>query len=302
MDLITKDQINSIIARTNNTYINFDGSWGNQCWDSVAYICALLGWPVVNTVDDGSSWAGFAGTMVRSFPTSAEVGDFYEVIDPSAKAEPLDICVWGAVPGLYPLTHVATAVADAGNNVLTLSQNSSAARPDLPGYSSDTTGPIILQHLPKTGLLGYIRKKGSIVLSGTILEGDTDMAVNTQMELQTAVQTVLMSNKIVKGPRSVAEGISQLLDSTDTIGARGTETLKALAVLQADVTKLTAAVAAARATQYIKGADKPEVYALDVTDGSLRHVQAEEFRVVQAVSLYRTVEQPLLDALLKKGQ
>lgn len=297
MNTITRIDMEALAVRLNNVYVNFDGAYGNQCWDSVAYICSLLGWPVVNTVNDGSSWAGYAGTMYRSFPQNEEVAAAYTRIGPEQPAAPGDIVVWGEVPGLYPLTHVATAIADAGRNVLTLSQNSSAARPDLPGYSTDTSGPIILQLLPKTGLLGYIRKTDALMYNGTINTPEEIMS-NTQMELQTAVQTVLMSNKIVKGPRSAAEALSQLLDSTDTIGARALETNKGIGELKELLGDLMEAQASSRSTQYVKGKDKPEVYALNIGEGTLRHIQRAEFDLVTKISLYRVVDQPVMDALL----
>jgi hypothetical protein len=297
MSIITRADMEALAVRLNNTYVNFDGAYGNQCWDSVAYICSLLGWPVVDTVADGSSWSGYAGTMYRGFPQNNAVAAAYTKVSPAEPAMPGDIVVWGAVPGLYPLTHTATAVADAGLNILTLSQNSSAARPDLPGYSSDSSGPIILQLLPKKGLLGYLRKTDGLALNGTINTPEEEMA-NSQMELQTAVQTVLMSNKIVKGPRSAAEALSQLLDSTDTIGARALETNKGVAELKELLGQLLESTNANRSTQYLKGRDKPEVYALNMNEGTLRHIESAEFNVVQAISLYRTVDQPVMDALL----
>lgn len=297
MSAITRIDMEALAARLNNTYVNFDGAFGNQCWDSVAYICSLLGWPVVDTVADGSEWSGYAGTMYRSFPQNAAVAAAYTKISPAEPAQPGDIIVWGAVPGLYPLTHTATAVADAGLNILTLSQNSSAPRPDLPGYSSDSTGPIILQLLPKKGLLGYLRKTDGLVLNGTINTPEEEMA-NSQMELQTAVQTVLMSNKIVKGPRSAAEALSQLLDSTDTIGARALETNKGIGELKDLLGKLIESTNSNRSTQYVKGRDKPEVYALDIGAGTLRHIDSAEFNLIKAIGIYREVDQAVMDAFL----
>jgi len=297
--MATADQMGALAVRLNNTYVNFDGAYGNQCWDSVAYICALLGQPVVNTVADGTDWSGYAGTMYRGFPQSDEVAANYVRIGPDQPAEPGDIIVWGAVPGLYPLTHTATAVADKGLQLLCLSQNSSSPRPDLPGYSSYTSGPIILQTLPKTGLLGYLRYTGGISAASSITpQGDIVAdAKNTQLELQTAVQTVLMSNKIVKGPRSVAEALTQLLDSTDIIGARGLQALEEAADIKELLGAILKQVSAKESTSYVKGKDKPEVYALE--GGNLRHVDRAEFDLVNQIGLWREVPQGFIDALIK---
>lgn len=51
-------------------------------------------------------------------------------------------------------------------------------------------------------------------------------------------------------------------------------------------------------TYYLKA---PEVYALDIATGKLRHVQPAEFDIVNAIGIYKTVEQAKVDALLKAG-
>jgi hypothetical protein len=161
-----------IATRLSGTYINVDGAAGNQCWDSAARVAQLLGLPVVSTWGEGR-WPGWAGNMFDAFPQTPAIAAAYTRVGPDLPGQPGDTAIWGATPGYYPSTHVASVVRDAGGLLLCISQNSSAARPDLPGYSTDSTGPTILQHLTKRGLLGYLRPRVSTINpQGTTEEGD----------------------------------------------------------------------------------------------------------------------------------
>ena len=172
MEPITVSRMTDLATKLAGTYINVDGAAGNQCWDSAARVAQLLGLPVVSTWGNGR-WPGWAGNMWDAFPQSPAIAAAYTRVAPNMPGQPGDTAIWGATPGIYPSTHVASVVRDAGGLLLCISQNSSAARPDLPGYSTDSTGPTILQHLTKKGLLGYLRPRVSTITpQGTTEEGD----------------------------------------------------------------------------------------------------------------------------------
>lgn len=161
------------------TYIDEDGAYNNQCWDSVAGVSRLLGLPVLNTTGAGE-WAGYAGTIYRDYPQTPSIAAAYEQIPPGAPAMAGDVAVWGDSNPYYPATHIANVIADAGGLLLCLSQNSSAARPDLPGYGPDSTGPTIVQHLPKRGLLGYLRPREGVAAQGTITQQEEPLKLDQE--------------------------------------------------------------------------------------------------------------------------
>lgn len=176
---ITEQRMRQIAAEIIGTYINVDSAYGGQCWDSATYINEhYFGLPRINTgntAQKSGRWPGWAGNMVDCFPQSQAIAEAYELVSPDQPVLPGDTLVWDdSNRQWYPATHVATAVVDTGRGwVLTLSQNSSAARPDLPGYSRDASGPVIFQTLPKEGLLGIIRPRTSgsgIDYAGTTIE------------------------------------------------------------------------------------------------------------------------------------
>lgn len=102
---------------------------------------------------------GYAVGIVESF-YKTDLNVFFTLHNGNTTARKGDIVVWAYGQAMYPISHVAVVVADRGANVLTLSQNSSAARPDLPGYSPQASGPAILQLLPKAKCW-YLRPKPS---------------------------------------------------------------------------------------------------------------------------------------------
>lgn len=165
--MITEAQMMQIAADLVPTYINVDRAYGNQCWDSAALISQLFGLPVLHTTGGSGPWAGYAGTIYRDYPQTPAIAAAYERIPATEPGRPGDKAIWGDSNPYYPKTHIADVVKDAGGLLLCISQNSSAARPDLPGYSPQSTGPTILQHLPKRGLLGYIRPRAGLAPQGT---------------------------------------------------------------------------------------------------------------------------------------
>ncbi|MCT9624274.1 hypothetical protein HWD94_03940 [Pseudarthrobacter equi] len=188
--VITLPVMQKIAAQLNGTYINVDGAAGNQCWDSAARVSQLLGLPIINTWNTSERkgrWPGWAGNMWDCFPQTAEIAAAYRKVGADQPALPGDKAIWGDSDPYYPATHVADVIQDAGALLLCISQNSSAGRPDLPGYSNESAGPTIIQHLPKRGLLGYLRPTvgGGINYQGTNvtpLEDILDMADRSELD------------------------------------------------------------------------------------------------------------------------
>ncbi len=165
-------------------YLNEDWNptnqgFGAQCWDVPANWSKYLGLPVIstnNTATKRGRWPGWAGNMVDVFPQSAAIAAAFELLPPSAKAIGGDILVWDdSNPAVYPKTHVAVAVRDLGAQLLTISQNSSASLPGNP-YPQWTTGPTVLQHLPRRGLLGIIRPRTGINPQGTTTPEEDELS------------------------------------------------------------------------------------------------------------------------------
>lgn len=141
---------------------------------------------------------------------------------------------------------------------------------------------------------------GSVNYSGTITPQEDDVK-NEPGELEEAAQKVLRDNVLVKGGRSVAGALTQLIDSTDTIGARDLKQLEELAALKELLGQVLKQITSNRSTYYLKGDKSPEVYALDVGTGKLRHVQMAEFDIVNAINLWLPVPQAKVDALVAGG-
>jgi hypothetical protein len=160
------------IPQVTGRYLNEDWApendgFGAQCWDAAANWSKYLGLPVISTGGPGR-WPGWAGNMVDAFPQSAAIAAAYQLIGPDDPGLPGDIAVWGDGYYYYPKTHVAVLVNDLGGQLLCISQNSSASLANNP-YPQWTTGPTILQHLPRRGLIGFIRPRtGGLAAQGTI--------------------------------------------------------------------------------------------------------------------------------------
>lgn len=151
------------VSLVSGRYVDIDGSYGGQCWDTFADYCiSVLGVPPINTW--GGQWSGWAYAIWDQFHNNG-ASRYFDQISPDQPAREGDVPIWRVEPTFYPSSHIAVAMADAGSNVYCISQNSSPAQPWLPGYSTSATGPNIAQYLPKRGLAGYLRKKASIVVT-----------------------------------------------------------------------------------------------------------------------------------------
>lgn len=154
MTLLTFDQW---LRAVDGRYVDIDGEYGGQCWDGFADVCiSVFGVPPINTW--GGTWSGWAYAIWDQYHVNG-AARYFDRIGPGEPARPADIAIWTDKHWYYPATHIAPVIADAGADLLCMSQNSSAARPWLPGYDTDATGPNIRQYLTKQGLAGYLRLK-----------------------------------------------------------------------------------------------------------------------------------------------
>jgi hypothetical protein len=155
--------LNEWAASVEGRYKDVDGSWGGQCWDLVQdylWKCVQAGLALHTRPAAHAGWA--LGVWEVALGSSAQGKQLRAALDPRTgdeRAQPGDIIVWGLTPGLYPASHIAVVLEDRGTHVWAMSQNSSKARPDLPGYSNQASGPAIRQLLPKTGIAGYLRPR-----------------------------------------------------------------------------------------------------------------------------------------------
>lgn len=180
-----QERLGVFIPQVQGKYINVDyetvnQGFGAQCWDLQAFWTAFLGLPTINTGGDGGRWPGWAGNMVDCFPQTPAIAAAYELIGPNEPGMGGDIPVWGDSYYWYPKTHVAVLLQDKGAQLLCLSQNSVPSQSDNP-YPEWSTGPTTIQHLPRAGLIGFIRPRAGIVLQGDITTED-DMPI-TQEEM-----------------------------------------------------------------------------------------------------------------------
>lgn len=193
-------------------YINEDWNienqgFGAQCWDLAANWSKFLGLPVINTGGNGR-WPGWAGNMVDAFPQTPAIAAAYQLISPDQPMLAGDIVVWDDSYWYYPKTHVAVGVADAGALLLCASQNSSASLGGNP-YPQWTTGPAILQHLPKQGCIGYIRPRtGTLAPQGTTITKEVDeLSAADVQEIKEYVHALL-----VKGYQSAGQNKPGIAD------------------------------------------------------------------------------------------
>lgn len=193
------------IPQVQGRYVNEDWNaendgFGAQCWDLAANWSKYLGLPVISTGGQGR-WPGWAGNMVDAFPQSNEIAAAYELVGPDQQGLPGDIAVWGDSYWYYPKTHVAVLIADQGGHLLCVSQNSTASQAGNP-YPQWTTGPATIQHLPKQGLIGYLRPHLGIAAMGgtTTPTQEDDMATVPQEEWEwaKAVLSSLADNAATK--------------------------------------------------------------------------------------------------------
>lgn len=143
--------------RVTGKYVDIDGAHGGQCWDTFADYCiSVLGVPPINTW--GGTWSGWAYAIWDQYPVNG-AAQYFDRIPADQPARAGDVAIWTDRHWYYPASHIAVVLADAGQNVYCMSQNSSAPRPWLPGYSEAATGPNERQYLTKQGLAGYLRRK-----------------------------------------------------------------------------------------------------------------------------------------------
>lgn len=164
--MIDMQKFSQWIAWAQGKYIDMDGAYGAQCWDLSAHFMATMGLPIVHTGGAGR-WPGWAGNMYDAYPQSDAIAAAYERVPGSQPAQAGDTAIWDDSFWYYPKTHVAVVVQD-GAQLLTMSQNStpSVAGNPYPGW---TTGPATIQHLPKGGLLGYLRPRmGGLAPQGSV--------------------------------------------------------------------------------------------------------------------------------------
>lgn len=154
MELLTFDQWTHDV---DGKYVDVDGKYDGQCWDSFADLCIrVFGIDPINTW--GGTWAGWAYAIWDQYHVNG-AADSFDRIPATEPALPGDVAIWTDQHWYYPASHIAAVLADAGGNLYCMSQNSSPARPWLPGYGPEATGPNARQYLTKQGLAGYLRRK-----------------------------------------------------------------------------------------------------------------------------------------------
>lgn len=154
MELLSFDRWCELV---DGKYVDIDGQYGGQCWDGFADVCiSVFGIQPINTW--GGNWSGWAYAIWDQYHVNG-AANYFDRIPASEPARAADIAIWTDKYWYYPASHIAPVIADAGPDVLCMSQNSSAARPWQQGYSPDATGPNVRQYLTKQGLAGYLRRK-----------------------------------------------------------------------------------------------------------------------------------------------
>lgn len=158
----------SVVGR----YIDVDQWEGNQCWDLAQH------W--LTTCNGGTLWTQpsrhpglAAGSWEVATGNTATTSDMVRHVTPIPGTErglPGDIVIFAYGSPGYPISHTAVLIEDRGPILHTLSQNSSPARPDLPGYSVKSSGPTIYQDLPRAGILGFLRPRTTITGQGSSIE------------------------------------------------------------------------------------------------------------------------------------
>ena len=194
--MIDISRFNTWVNQVLGQYINVDWNpqnqgFGAQCWDIPASLALFLGLPRISTASAGGRWPGWAGNMVDTFPQNAEVAAAYELLPPSATVQAGDTLVWDdSYRAWFPKTHTAVAVADLGDWLDCISQNSSPSRADNP-YPQWSTGPTIRQRLPRRGLLGIIRPRTGINPQGTITTSEEDDIMATKADRLLLIQELM---------------------------------------------------------------------------------------------------------------
>lgn len=174
----------------NGRYIDVDGYAGNQCWDaSQSWLSTIA--PGCTLWTQPSNYPGLAAgcweVANAGTPQGRDLRKYITPIPGDQPGQPGDVVIWHHGSRLYPISHTAPLLQDRGANLYCMSQNSSAAQPWLPGYSTDTTGPAIYQVLPREGIAGFLRPN---ILSGLadsitpITEDDLMSALDEPIQYQ----------------------------------------------------------------------------------------------------------------------
>lgn len=136
----------------NGTYVNIDGNYGAQCWDTWSdYAVNVIGvdYPKTGTQAGGGcpNHPGYACGIWKGFDRSGLNQWFTPVSSPQRG----DVAIWDWGSAVGPNSHVAVVVSDAGGSVYCLTQN---------------PGPNKLAYLSKSGILGYLRPDNQSLIGG----------------------------------------------------------------------------------------------------------------------------------------
>lgn len=201
----------SVVGR----YINVDDAAGGQCWDlSQHWLTACNG---------GTLWtqpsrfpglaAGSWDVATGGYGTTADLLRHVTAHPGTERGLPGDLIIWAYGSPDYPISHTAVLIEDRGSILHTLSQNSSPARPDLPGYSIEASGPTIYQDLPRAGILGFLRPRATITgqTSGVTPIPEGEQFMNLPYEDQVEIRDNL--RKLVSTAAAIEKRTTRYLDT-----------------------------------------------------------------------------------------
>lgn len=276
--------LNAWSNTVNGRYIDVDVWAGNQCWDlSQAWLTACNG-GVLWT--QPSNYPGLAaGSWEVATGNTANTADLLRHVTPIDGSQPGqagDIPIWAYGSPNYPISHTAVLIQDRGPNLSCLSQNSSPARPDLPGYSADSSGPTIYQELPRAGLLGFLRPRATIAGQTSGVTPIPSTEEGFLMSLSDADQIEVRDNlrKVVGWLNEVKNNVAPINTSTGP---------KSLRQFVADGTR--AAQASAAQTADINTAQGPKSVRQFVADGTRASQKLEPI----VVDIAKAVSAPDVD-------
>ena len=254
-------------------YIDVDGWAGHQCWDlSQAWLTACNGGTLWTQPSRFPGLAAGSWEVATGTGTAAEDLRRHVTVHPGTeRGLPGDIVIWAYGSPDYPISHTAPLVEDRGAVLHCLSQNSSPARPDLPGYSTESSGPSIYQDLPRTGLLGFLRPRATITTQGNTTTPITPSQENDDMPTLDEIFNHPIKRSDGKGDITLASmlryysgDIASILENVKPINtAKGP-----LSIRQAIADGRTASQLAASQTTDINTAAGPKSLRQFVADGT----------------------------------
>lgn len=106
----------------NGKYIDYDGSYGSQCWDLIQYYNV----EVLNVPDSVFSGCGWVGNMILWDWKFNELMQYFDEI-PTTQMDQGDVCIW-ANPNNEQQCHVAVFDSWDGSNCWYFSQNPNPCR------------------------------------------------------------------------------------------------------------------------------------------------------------------------------